>query len=898
MKRSLRSWLWRVDITQEVDEEIAFHVEMRTRELVERGMDERVAREMVLARCGDVSRLKRTCIDLGRKREREMRVTRFIEEFSADIRSAFRQMKASPGFTLVAALTLALGIGANSAIFALADATFLRPLPFTAPHDRLVMIWERYPNGFLSQVSPPDFADWADQNRSFDAMAAFLSNSVVLIGPDGTPEQVTTQMVTARFFELLGVTPIAGRTFVPSDAVSPSTVVIAEGFWRRRFGADPALVGRSIVIAGRPQTVIGIVPDRFRVVPATISNAGSEPPSLWTVFNYSSGGDPSQRGAHYMYAVGRIKEGVSFEAAQADITAIGKRNEELYPQTNTGHVPTMQPLREALVGSEMRLTSMLLLAVVGFVLLMCCANVVNLLLARTMGRARELAVRSALGASRRRIVSQIVTESLVLAAVGGLIGLAVGAAILKVAPALVPPGLLPSAVSLTFDERVAAFCAASSLAVGLLFGLAPAWNVTGLSVAQAIGTASRTTTRGGRFRSVLVVAEVAAAVLVLCGAGLMLRTLISLQSVDAGSGAQDVLTMALNLPVPNGRTPTRYEDRDAVYRFYDSVEREVAQAAGVSRVAIGGVLPLDGMWTGQGIDIEGDPPRQGPSRNLVSYHMVSRTYFETLDIPIVSGRSFTEIDGSGGVQVCIVSEEFVQRYLNGRNPLGVRVAVPAMGFPMRPVLREIVGVTRQIKMYPNERQPIPQLYVPIAQNSWYSASLIVRPRTGPAEALLPAVKAAVARVDKEQPVARVRTIQAVAAEATSRPRFRAVLVGTFAALALGLAMVGVFGLLAYSVQQRVREFGVRIAMGAAASDVMRLVLGNAAKLTVVGLVIGLIVAALLSRYVATLVYPVRPLDPITFVAVPIVLAATAALAVAAPAWRAARVDPVVAFRAE
>jgi putative ABC transport system permease protein len=899
MKRSLRSWLWRVPLNQEVDEEIAFHVEMRTRELVEAGMDPRIAREMVLARLGDVGRLKRTCVDLGRKRDREMRVTQWFEEFRADVMSALRQMKAAPGFTLVAALTLALGIGANSAIFALADATFLRPLPFTAPHDRLVMIWERFPNGFLSQVSPLDFNDWADQNRSFDAMAAFLANSVSMIGPDGAPEQVTAQMVSARFFDLLGVTPIAGQTFVPSDAVEPNTVVLSEGFWRRRFGADPTVVGRSITIAGRAQTVIGIVPDEFRLVPATISNAGSEPPSLWTVFNYPRGGDQSQRGAHYMYAVGRIKEGVTFDAAQSDMTAIGTRNEELYPQTNKGHIPTLQPLREGLVGSEMRLTSMLLLAVVGFVLLMCCANVANLLLARTIARARELAVRSALGATRRRIVSQILTESLVLAALGGLGGMVFGAAVLKVAPSLVPPGLLPSAVSLAFDGRVMGFCAFASLSVGLAFGLAPAWQTTGLAVVQAMGTEGRSTRRGGRFRSVLVVAEVAAAVLVLCGASLLLRTLISLQSVESGSRAQDALTMVLNLPVPNGRTPTRYESREAVSRFFDSVQREVAQTAGVLSVAIGGVLPLDGMWTGQLIDIEGDPPRQGPSRNLASYHMVSPTYFETLDIPILSGRVFTQTDGADAVQVCIVSEVFVQRYLNGRNPIGLRVNVPAMGFPMRPVLREIVGVARQIKMWPNEPQgPIPQLYVPIAQNAWYSASLIVRPQAGPAEALLPAVQSALARVDNQQPVTRVRTIDVVASEATSRPRFRAVLVGTFAALALGLAMVGVFGVLAYSVQQRVREFGVRIAMGADASDVMRLVLGNAARLMLIGLTVGLIAAAALTRYLATFLYNVQPLDPITFVAVPVVLIVTAAIAVAAPAWRAARVEPVVAFRAE
>jgi putative ABC transport system permease protein len=896
MKRSLRSWLWGVPLDQEVDEELAFHVEMRTRELVERGVDPRIAREMVLARLGDVDRLRRTCVDLGRKREREMRLIRFIDEFRTDVTSAFRQMKAKPGFTLIAALTLALGIGVNSAIFALADATFLRPLPFTAPHDRLVMLWERFPNGFFSQVTPLDYNDWADQNQSFDATAAFLANSVAMIGLDGTAEQVTSQMVTASFFDLLGVIPIAGRTFLPSDAEAPNTVVLSEGFWRRRFGADPTLVGRSITVAGRPQTVIGIVSDRFRLVPASISTAGSEPPSLWTVFNYPRG-DPSQRGAHYMYAVGRIKEGVSFEAAQRDMAAIGKRNEELYPATNTGHVPTLQPLREALVGSEMRLTSMLLLAVVGFVLLMCCANVANLLLARTMARTRELAVRSALGASRRRIVSQILTESLVLAAVGGLAGMAVGAAILKVAPSRVPVGLIPSAVSFAFDERVVAFCGIASLLVGLAFGLAPAWQVTGLSAVQAMGTESRATARGGRFRSVLVIAEVAAAVLVLCGAGLLLRTLITLQGIDPGSRAQDALTMVFNLPM-DGRTPTRYATEEAVHRFFDSVQQEVAQSAGVRSAAIGGALPLDGMWIGQGIDIEGDPPRQGPSRNFTSYHMVSPTYFETLDLPIVSGRAFTAADSRDAVPVCIVSEVFVQRYLSGRNPIGLRVSVPAMSFPMRPVLREIVGVARQVRMWPNETQPAPQLYVPIAQNSWFTASLIVRPQSGPAEALLPAVRAAIARVDKERPVTRVRTIGVVAAEATSRPRFRAVLVATFAALALGLAMVGVFGVLAYSVQQRVREFGVRIAMGAAASDVLRLVLGHAAKLMLIGLVLGLTAAAALSRYLTTLLYEVRPLDPLTFIAVPIVLLITAAIAVAVPAWRAARVDPVVAFRVE
>jgi putative ABC transport system permease protein len=898
MRRSLRSWLWRVPLDQEVDEEITFHVEMRTRELVERGMDPTIAREMVLARLGDVGRLKRTCVDLGRKREREMRLTQWLEELRDDVRFAIRQLKAAPGFTLVAVITLALGIGANSAIFALADAAFFRPLPFTAPADRLVMLSERFPNGFRSQVTPLDYNDWSEQNTTFESMAAFIPNGVAMAGPDGTAEQVQSQSVTVRFFDVLGVTPIAGRTFLASDAVAPSAVVLSEGFWRRRFGGDPTLMGRAIVVAGRPQTVVGIVPNRFQVVPATISNAGSQPPDLWVLFNTPRGEIPGRR-SHYLQVVGRIKAGVPFEAAQRDMTAIGNRNAVLFPRTNQGHDPSLQPLREALVGSEIRLTSMLLLGIVGFVLLMCCANVANLLLARMNARARELAVRSALGATRRRVVTQLLTESLLLSALGGLLGVAVGAGLLQVAPSLVPPGLLPNAVALTFDLRAAAFCAAASLLVGLLFGLAPARQSTGLAMMQVIGAEGRAVTRGGRLRNVLVVVEIAAAVLVLSGAGLLLRTLIALQNMDPGNRAQDVLTMIMNLPIPGPNSPTRYGTPESVHQYFDAVEDAVRQAPGVWEVGLGTSLPLDGMWFGQGFAIEGDPPKPDANREVASYHIVSPTYFQVLDIPLVRGRSFTDADASGGVPVCIVSEAFVRRFIGNREPIGMRLAVPAISLAnTAPVVREIVGVVRQVKSFPNEPEPVPQLYVPNAQNPWYMASVSVQPAAGPAAALLPAVRAAIAGVDKDLPVARVRTLDVVASEATSRPRFRAVLVGAFAALALALAMVGVFGVLAYSVQQRLREFGVRIAMGARTSDVLRLVLGSAARLTAAGIAIGLVAAAVLSRWLATLVFPVSPRDAVTFVAVPLVVIVTAAVAVAAPALRATRVDPATAFREE
>jgi putative ABC transport system permease protein len=377
---------------------------------------------------------------------------------------------------------------------------------------------------------------------------------------------------------------------------------------------------------------------------------------------------------------------------------------------------------------------------------------------------------------------------------------------------------------------------------------------------------------------------------------LLLRSLIALENVDAGYRARNVLTMVLNLPM-NG--PTRYGTADLARQFFERVENAVQQVPGVSSAAIGGALPLDGMWFGQIFTIVGDPPNPAANRTAAAYQIISPTYFRTLDIPVVRGRDFAETDSSSSVQVCIVSEAFVRRFIVDRDPLGMRLSVP--GITLRgggPVVREIVGVARQVKTFPGEREPVPQIYVPLAQNTWFMASISVQPASGSAETLAPAVRAAIASVDKDRPVSRVRTIDTVAFQANARPRFRAVLVGSFATLALVLAMVGVFGVLAYSVQQRMREFGVRMAMGARVGDVLRLVLTGAARLTIIGIGVGLTTAAALSRFLATLVFPVAPLDPVTFTVVPLLLLATAAIAVAAPAWRAARVDPVVAFRNE
>ena len=888
MKRSLRSWLWRVPLDQEVDEELSLHIELRTRELVERGMDPRAARDLVLSRIGDLGQLKRTCVDLGRKREREMRLTQWLEDLRNDVRVAVRQLRRAPGFTLVAALTLALGIGANSAIFALADATLLRPFPFPDP-DRLVMIWERFQTFNRGGVAPLNLDDWSERNRTFQSMAGILFFPRPLAAADGTVEQISGAQVTRPFFDVLGVKPIVGRTFLPGDSTTPpNTVVLSEALWRTRFGGDPTLIGKAIRLGTDPFTVIGVVPEQAQVAARA---------NLWTPLAELPGMD--RRGLHFLMVIGRMKRGVTMTAAQSDLSSVAAALAAEFPATNKGRGITVESMRSGLIGGEVRLTAMLLLAVVGFVLLMCCANVANLLLARTNGRSRELAVRAALGAGRRRITTQILTESLVLAALGGALGLGIGVAILTAAPSLIPAGMLPSAVTLSFDARVAAFCAAAASLVGLLFGLAPAWHASGMSLIQAITTDSRSTTKGGgRLRGILVAGEIAAAVLLLCGAGLLLRTLMAIEGVDAGYRADNVLTMRASLEY--GLPTSRFPNEDALRRFFTAVEDEVQAIPGVRSVAWTSGVPLEGSPLGGfGFEIVGDEPPPATNRPMVDYQIVSPSYLRTLDIPIVAGRGFDDRDTRDGVPVCLVSEAFVRRYMRGRNPLGMRVAVRPMRIgPEPPIVREIVGVVGQVRSRPTEAEDTNQLYVPVEQNAWSYASLVVRPQSGPAEALAPTVKAAIARVDRTVPLTNVKTMDQVAWDATARPRFRAVIVMTFAALALVLAMVGVFGVLSYGVQQRIREFGVRIALGASAGTILKMVLASAARLIGTGALIGLVLAAMLAQSLAAFLFRVEPLDPLTFVAVVVVLGITAAVASLIPAYRAARVDPVVAFRTE
>ena len=547
-----------------------------------------------------------------------------------------------------------------------------------------------------------------------------------------------------------------------------------------------------------------------------------------------------------------------------------------------------------MIGTDLRLTSMLFLGVVGFVLLICCANVANLLLARATVRTRELAVRSALGAGRRRIIRQLLTESVVLSLVGGALGIGVGAAILSVAPSLIPKGLLPATVTLAFDMRVVAFCAAAALLVGLIFGVMPAWKATEFSSAEVISSGSRTTTGGGSLRGLLVIGEVATAVLLLFGAGLLLRTLVAVDAFDRGFRAESVLTMLVD---PLG---SKYPTPQSLQQFFDQVEAEISAVPGVAGVAWASELPLDFFDSGGlSFEIVGDPPVDESQRPRASDQIVSATYFSTLDLPILSGRVFDRRDTRDGVPVCIVNEAFARSVGSGRSPIGQRIALrPATSPQAKPVVREIIGVARQVKGRPDEAKDFVQLYLPMSQLISDDMFVVVRPKSGRAEALAPAVRAAISRIDKEQlvGVTNVMTLEDIAWAATGRHRFRAVMVVAFAALALVLAMVGVFGMLAYSVQQRVRDIGVRRALGATTNDVLRLVIANAARIIATGAAIGLALSAVSGRLIETMLFGVRPLDLATFAFVTVVLGVTAALSIAGPAWRAARIDPAVALR--
>jgi len=813
-----------------------------------------------------------------------------------DLRYALFALRRQPGFAAVAILTLALGIGANAAIFALVDATVLRPLPLPDPA-RVLAVSERTESTPRGAVSPLNMRDWIEQTTTLEAIGSYptVVASMVMTTPEGRGENVARQWVSAGVFDALGLKPLLGPGFSNEDDRSNrDAVVLSEAFWRSRFGADPDVIGRKLSLDGDSFTVLGVMPQAATLI------GGSD------VWGLASLADlpPRARGGYFLNAVALLKPGVAIEAAQADLDAVAQRLAQQFPDTNSGRGVQLDPLQTQLVGSDLRQTSMLFLAVVGLVLLVCCANIANLLLARASARGRELAIRAALGASRGRVIRQLLTESLLLASLGGVLGLLLGAAILAAAPALLPQDLLPQAVELQVDVRLAAFCLLAALLTGLLFGLAPAWAASHAAPAQAIGSEGRgMTASGGRLRGALVIGQVAIAVALLFAGGLLLRSLMELDGVDRGYGAENVLTLMVD---PLG---DRYPTPADILRFYDEVAREVSEVPGVRSAAWATTLPLGASSFGDAfIRVEGGQAPEPQARPTSDYQIVSEGYFDTVEIPMLAGRGFDAHDNVDAPQVAVISEAFARKHLLAGTTapsvdfnamIGRRIAVQtSSSADAASVLREVVGIAAQVKARPDENEDFVQLYVPLRQSPIDDIFLLVRSHSGAADRLASPVIDAVRRIDTEQLVSlrEVSTLAQIASNATSRHRFRAVLVGSFAGLALVLAMIGVFGVLAYSVQQRRREYGLRMALGASRSRIVWMVGRSVGRLLAAGTILGLIAAFMLGRALETLLFKVPAFDPLTLGAVTLLLAAAAILATLSPAWQALRVDPAVSLR--
>jgi putative ABC transport system permease protein len=794
-----------------------------------------------------------------------------------DIRLAARSLRKSAGFTSMAAVVLAVGIGATSITFSLIDATLLRPLPYRDPA-QLVMLWEHSPGDTRSRVSPLNFLDWAEQSHVFASMAGVVPISRVLTNPQGGAERVPGHIVTSSFFDVLGVRPIAGRTFVPGDT-QPTVVVVSELFWRTHLDSDPRAIGRVVSLDGLPFTVIGIVPADFQIV---------SPSDIWTPLPPS----PGQRRPRFLHVIGRLKGGRTIADARADMAVVADRIALAAPDTNRNWGVAVDPLRESLVGGDLRTTSLVLGGVVMFVLLMACANVANLLLARGAGRARDVAVRRALGANACQILRWLLTESLLLSVLGGLIGIAVARIAIRVAPSIMPPGLLPPGIRMQFDDRVALVAVILSILTAVIAAAAPAWYATRAQPTDVLAAGGRGSTRTGWARQALAVAEIAGAVLLLSAAGLMIRTFVAISTEDRGFRADSVLTTGVELPINRYSAPQ-------LTTFYRQAEAALMGLPGVGSVGFASNLPFEGRGFGQPFEIAGDPSVESSSRQTAHYQIVSVGYFETLGISFMKGRPFTNRDLSTSAPVCIVNEAFVRRNLRGREPIGAVVKVPNVVVGMAPpiVAREIVGVIKQVTVLAGETEKAMELYVPLEQNAWYSTAMAIR-ADGPAMTLADPVRAAIARLDHDLPLSRMRTMDDVAAESVVRPRFRAGLVGAFAGLALGLAAIGVFGVLMFSVRERTREFGVRMALGARTADILALVVGSGARMAVVGVAIGLVLSAALTRVLASLLYGVTPLDPLAFAGASVILAITALVACVTPVLFVLRTDLAVTLRQE
>ena len=815
---------------------------------------------------------------------------RFLEAFAADVRFGLRALRRNPGFAAVAVLTLALGIGASAAIFSVLNAVLLRPLPWAEP-ERAVMIWSKWTAFDKTWVAEGEVVDYRRRSQTLSAVAAWSDGQINLTG-DGDPERVAFASVSSNLFSTLGTGPVLGRTFTSQEDVpnGPDLVVLGHGLWNRRFGADPSILGQKVMLNGRPHEVLGVMPPDF-LLPTDFKNP--EPTQLWTPLQM----DPAatDHGSHGLYAAGRLRPGASVEAASQELHQIAQdmTREGLYPVQMQFDTVVLS-LKDEVVG-EIRPAILMLFGAVGFLLLIACANVANLLLARAEARQREIAVRSALGAGAWRVVRQMLSESLVLTVMASVVGLSVAFTAVRFV-AWWDPANIPRVATAALDWRVLTFTAAVALLTSFLFGLAPALRAARIDLTDSLKEGQTTSGGAGRqlFRRTLVVVEMALAVVLLMGAGLMLRSLWSLQRVDLGLQSSNVLTMRLALPQAS------YQQPEQVVQFFQQLVDRVRSVPGVRSAGAARSLPLANTIGDWGLMVDGYVPPPGTNAKG-DWQIVTDGYIESIGERVIRGRSITAADRTDTQPVALINETMARTYWSGREAIGGRMRLGGSN-PNRPFVT-VVGIVADVKHNGITDVVKEKFYIPHTQwhistgNPVRSLALVVKAQGDPAS-IVSAVRQEIRAMDATLPIANVRTMDDVIGATLSAPRFTGMLLTAFAGLALLLSAIGIYGVLSYVVSRRTREIGIRVAIGAGRMQVLRLVLGQGLVLTLTGVIIGLVAAFWASALMRDLLYGVTPTDPLTFVAIGVVLTLIALLASLVPALRATRVDPLVALKAE
>src|ERR1700691_5791372 len=876
----IHAWFSPGHVDQEFASELETHLHMLTDENIRRGMPPAESTRAARIKLGGVTQLKEI--------NHQLRGLPFIETFLQDARYAFRMLRKNPGFTAVAVLTLALGVGANTAIFSVVYAVLLKPLPYANPNQLVSAFQANTLDGVPETgTSYPNFEEWRAQNHVFSELATIDFHQLTLTGV-GEPSEVNTCVVTPEHFAVLDVKPLQGRIFFPEDGKrgAPPVVILSENLWRGTLGADPKILGRSIILDKRPFTVVGIMPASFRS-PFINSN-----PEVWIplVQDPLFGSWMARRGGHWLAVFGRLKPGVSIAQAQAEMDAICDRLASEYPAENKGWTVRLVPMQKEIVG-DVRTALLVLLGAVGLVLLIACANIANLLLARATSRSKEIAVRTALGAGRSRIIRQLLSETAVLGLLGGVIGIALAYWGVRALSLLLPDNL-PRMNAIRVDNFVLIFALVLSAIASVAFGLVPALFASKSDVQSSLREGGGRSGESGnrrRARSYLAAAEIALAMVLLVAAGLLLRSFSKLTSVSPGFDPQHIVKAEVSLPQFQYSKPQQWT------AFSDELLAHLQAQPGLQDSAIGIPVPITNGYINLGFDIVGVPPASQSDSRLANYVSVSPDYFRVMEIPLLSGRLFNQQDIASAPSVTLISKAFAQRYFPKQDPIGKRLS---FAFPPNPdTPREIVGIVGDVRDMSLGDAPGPMMYVPFAQAPFWGANLVVK-STLSTSAVNAAIRQEVQKIDKDLPVTDVGKLPDFLDASVSQQRFRTFLLGLFATMALILAATGIFGVIAYSVACRTNEIGIRVALGASRSAILRMILRETLLLTLAGLLVGIPCALAASHLIGHLLSGVSANDPLPLATVAFILASVATLAGYIPARRAMQVDPMLALRHE